>query len=71
VAAAEFSACGPGQRKISSIKVIIMINQFLWTGRVSGMAETRIPKQIFYGQLSSSDRGDGSQLKRYKDHLKG
>jgi len=29
------------------------------------MADIRIPKQVFYGQLSA-----GGQLKHYKDHLK-
>jgi len=34
------------------------------------MSDSRLPKQIFYGELSSGKRSAGGQKKRYKDSLK-
>ena len=34
------------------------------------MNENRLPKQIFYSELSSDVRNKGGQRKRYKDTLK-
>ena len=44
--------------------------QTRWAGHVSRMADSRIPKQLFYGELRSGERKVGGQRKRYKDSLK-
>jgi len=44
------------QCKIPGIEAMIITNQFRWAGYVSRTADTRIPKQVFYVQLSAGDR---------------
>ena len=44
--------------------------QIRWAGHVSRMADSRIPKQLFYGELKHGERKVGGQRKRYKDSLK-
>jgi hypothetical protein len=34
------------------------------------MADSRIQKQLFYGQLAQGTRAQGGQYKRYKANLK-
>ena len=41
-----------------------------WAGHVSRMEDSRIPKQLFYGELQHGERKAGGQRKRYKDNLK-
>ena len=41
-----------------------------WAGHVSRIADSRIPKQLFYGQLNNGQRKIGAPRKRYKDSLK-
>ena len=45
-------------------------NQFRWCGHVYRMSDTRIPKQLLYGQLPDAKRHAGGQRKRYKDQLR-
>ena len=44
--------------------------QIRWAGHVSRMADSRIPKQLFYGQLKNGQRKIGAPRKRYKDYFK-
>ena len=44
--------------------------QARWAGHVSRMEDSRIPKQLFYGELRQGKRKIGRQRKRYKDTLK-
>ena len=44
--------------------------QIRWAGHVSRMADSRILKQLFYGQLKNGQRKIGAPRKRYKDYFK-
>ena len=44
--------------------------QLRWAGHVSRMEDHRLPKAIFFGELSDGYRTVGAPLKRYKDSLK-
>ena len=54
----------------TGIESLIIANQLRWSGHVARMSDRRIPKRIFYGQLTSGTRSLGAPLKRYKDQLK-
>ncbi len=41
-----------------------------WSGYLVRMADDRIPKAMFYGELDAGHRTWGGQRKRYKDVLK-
>ena len=55
---------------LPSIYTILMQSQTRWAGHVSRMADCRIPKRLFYGELHSGKRSQGGQKKRFKDTLK-
>ena len=44
--------------------------QLRWSGHLVRMADGRIPKTVFYGELDGGHRTPGGQRKRYKDVLK-
>ena len=44
--------------------------QLRWSGHLVRMADDRIPKAVFYGELDAGKRTRGGQRKRYKDVLK-
>ena len=44
--------------------------QLRWSGHLVWMADDRIPKDVFYGELGAGHRTRGGQRKRYKDVLK-
>ena len=55
---------------MSSIEAILTASQLRWTGHVTRMSSDRLPKAVFYGELSSGKRLRGGQRLRYKDVLK-
>ena len=56
--------------EMPSVGELFMKSQLRWTGHVVRMPDDRIPKKIFYGELSEGKRSRGGQRKRYKDSLK-
>ena len=50
--------------------LILGKNPLQWSGHVSRMDDYRLPKRLFYGELSAGKRSVGGQYKRYKDTLK-
>ena len=55
-----------------SIEALIIKRQLRWIGHVIRMPENRLhrlPRKLFYGELTSGYRSCGGQRKRYKDHL--
>ena len=44
--------------------------QLRWCGHVARMEDYRLPKQLFFAELSQGKRHMGGQKKRYKDTLK-
>ena len=56
--------------KMDGIKAMLMRAQLRWVGHVQRMSDDRMPKQIFYSELSSGARNRGGQRKSYKDTLK-
>jgi hypothetical protein len=55
---------------ISGIEAFLLSHRLRWTGHVIRMNDDRLPKQVFYSQLSEGHRSRGGQRKRYKDVLK-
>ena len=55
---------------MDGMKVMLMREQLRWVSHVQRMSDNRMPKQIFYSELSSGARSRGGQRKRYKDTLK-
>ncbi|VDL96196.1 unnamed protein product [Schistocephalus solidus] len=41
-----------------------------WSGHLMRMNDERLPKQLFYGDVATSSRRQGSQVRCYKDTLK-
>ena len=56
--------------KLPSIETILLQTQLRWAGHVVRMEDNRIPKQLFYGELSTGCRQRGRPKLRYKDTLK-
>ena len=55
---------------IGSIEVLISKQQLKWNGHLVRLPNERIPKQIFYGQLTDGKRLAHKPKKRFKDCLK-
>lgn len=49
---------------------MLMQAQLRWTGHVTRMQHSLLPKQMFYSELQSGKRSRGRPRKRYKDTLK-
>ena len=56
--------------KMDGMEAMLMRAQLRWVGHVQRMSDNRMPKQIFYSELSSGARSKWGQRKRYKDTLK-
>ena len=54
----------------TGIEAILLQAQFRWVGHVIIMPDLRVPKQVFFGQLSTGCRLQGGPVRRYKDGLK-
>ena len=55
---------------LPSIHTILMQSQLRWAGHVTRMPDHRLPKQIFYGEITKGKRSRGAPKKRFKDTLK-
>lgn len=69
------------QERITNIEVLhradmfgieahIIKSQLRWAGHVARMADSRLPKQIFFSELCQGERPKGRPTLRYKDTLK-
>ncbi|XP_069766640.1 uncharacterized protein [Narcine bancroftii] len=54
----------------ASIESMLLKTQLRWVGHISRMEDHRLPKIVFYGELSTGHRDRGASKKRYKDCLK-
>ena len=54
----------------TSIEAMVLKNQLRWTGHVIRMKDSRLPKQLLYGELCQGKRRQGRPIKRYKDGVK-
>ncbi|KAI8516487.1 hypothetical protein Bbelb_050680 [Branchiostoma belcheri] len=54
----------------SSIEALLLKAQLRWSGHVSRMDDSRIPRQLLYGELKLGSRRRGRPKLRYKDVLK-
>ena len=59
-------------RKANLTGIEAMLNQaqLRWSGHVTRMDDSRLPKELFHAELSTGKRHKGGQRKRYKDVLK-
>ena len=55
---------------ITSIEATIIQHRLRWAGHVVRMEPSRLPKMMFYGELSDGTRPRGAPKRRYKDQLK-
>ena len=55
---------------LPSIHTLLQKAQLRWAGHVARMPDSRLPKQLLYGELQEGKRGRGCPKKRYKDTLK-
>ena len=56
--------------RISSVEAIITRHSLRWCGHLVRMEDCRIPKQLFYGEMSRGKRKASKPKQRYKDTLK-
>ena len=55
---------------LSGIHTMLQKSQIRWAGHVTRMPDTRLPKQLLYGELQEGKRSRGCPRKRFKDSLK-
>ena len=53
-----------------SIHTLLQKAQARWAGHVVRIPDSRLPKQLLYGELCQGKRSVGGQKKRFKDCLK-
>jgi len=56
--------------QMTSLEAMLIKAQLRWSGHVLRMDDSRLPKCVLYGELSSGKRHPGGQYLRYKDSLK-
>ena len=56
--------------RIPSLFAILRSRRLRWLGHVSRMDNSRIPKQVLYGELCNGKRSTGRPKLRYKDQCK-
>ena len=56
--------------ELTGIEAMLNLAQLRWSGHVTRMDVSRLPKQLFHAELSTGKRHKGGQRKRYKDVLK-
>ena len=55
---------------LTSIEATLSLSQLRWAGHLVRMEDSRLPKQLFYGELTKGKRGTGRPKLLYKDSLK-
>ena len=53
-----------------SVEALVTVARVRWAGRVQQMASNRLPKAVFYSELSQGKRSHGGQKLRFEDVLK-
>ena len=56
--------------ELTDIEAMLNQAQLRWSGHVTRMDDSRLPKQLFHAELSTGKRHKGGQRKQYKDVLK-
>ena len=56
--------------KTQSIDTLLTLSQLRWSGHLVHMSDDRLPKQLFYSELSEGHRLRGRPRLRFKDTLK-
>ena len=54
---------------VSGMEAMLIRNQLRWAGHVERMADSRLPKQLLYGQLKNGSRKRGRPKLRFTDTL--
>ena len=54
----------------TSVEAMLMLRHLRWAGHVTRMASSRMPKAVFYRELSQGKRDRGAPRKHFKDQLK-
>ena len=52
------------------VEALIIKAQLRWVGHVVRMDDSRLPKKVFFSELSQGSRNQGGPAKRFKDSLK-
>ena len=55
---------------VYSIESLILLDRLRWAGHLVRLDDTRIPKQLFYGEIRGGKRRTGRPKLRFKDVLK-
>ena len=55
---------------LCSIQATLAERRLKWLGHVHRMADSRLPKQVLYGELVQGKRKRGGQMKRFKAQVK-
>ena len=55
---------------VSSLMAVLRSRRMRWLGHVNRMDDSRIPKQVLYGELSEGSRARGRPKLRFKDQCK-
>ena len=56
--------------ELTGIEAMLNLAQLHWSGHVTRIEDSRLPKQLLNAELSTGKRHKGGQRKRYKDVLK-